>query len=133
MTRRSLRAPRARTPAPRAGTDTRVLEQLLDELGDPAVIHKLIETFLEQLPERQGRIATGIADGDLEAVRRAAHTLKSTSAVVGAWKLEQASRTLEELASKQADGLEEAAALLESRIDEAAANLRDVAASLEGK
>lgn len=121
-----------RTPAPRAGTDTRVLEQLLDELGDPAVIHKLIETFLEQLPERQGRIAAGIAEGDLEAVRRAAHTLKSTSAVVGAWKLEQASRTLEELASKNGDGLPEAAALLESRIDEAAATLRDVAASLEG-
>ena len=133
LARWAVDEPAARTPAPRAGTDTRVLEQLLDELGDPAVIHKLIETFLEQLPERQGRIATGIADGDLEAVRRAAHTLKSTSAVVGAWKLEQASRTLEELASKQADGLEEAAALLESRIDEAAANLRDVAASLEGK
>ena len=37
-----------------------------DELGDPAVIHKLIETFLEQLPERQGRIAAGIAEGDLD-------------------------------------------------------------------
>lgn len=122
----------AQTPAPRSGTDTRVLEQLLDELGDPAVIHKLIETFLEQLPERQGRIATGIAEGDLEAVRRAAHTLKSTSAVVGAWKLEQASKTLEELAAKNGEGLQEAAALLESRIDEAAATLREVAASLEG-
>ena len=122
-----------RTAAPRSGTDTRVLEQLLDELGDPAVIHKLIETYLEQLPERQARIAAGIANHDLEDVRRAAHTLKSTSAVVGAWKLEQASRTLEDLASKNGDGLKEAAALLESRIDETAATLREVATSLESR
>ena len=127
----ALRDPSPQTPAPKAGTDMRVLEQLLDELGDPAIIHKLIETYLEQLPGRHERIVTGIAEHDLEEVRRAAHTLKSTSAVVGAWKLEQASKTLEDLAASNGDGLHEAAALLAERIDETVTTLREVAASLE--
>lgn len=127
----ALRDPVPHTPAAKAGTDTRVLEQLLDELGDPAIIHKLIETFLEQLPGRHERIVTGVAEHDLEAVRRAAHTLKSTSAVVGAWKLEQASKTLEDLAASNGDGLHEAATLLTARIDETVTTLREVAASLE--
>lgn len=120
-----------RTPVLRGATDTTILEQLLDELGDPDVIHKLVETFLDQLPKRRQRIMTGIAQDDPEEVRRAAHTLKSTSAIVGAWKLEEASRTLEDLATRRSAGLGQAAALVDAQIDEAAARLRQVATSLE--
>ncbi len=122
-----------RLPTPAAGTDTSVLERLVDELGDPAVVRGLVLTFLDQLPERHDRIAAGVASRDLEEIRRAAHTLKSTSAVVGAWKLEQASRTLEEIAARDGDGLTEAASVLAGRVDEAAATLRGVAAELEDR
>jgi CheY-like chemotaxis protein len=55
-----------------------------------------IRTFLDELPGRLERLSEGVADRDREQVRIAAHTLRSTSLLVGAANLASACTLLEE-------------------------------------
>lgn len=73
-----------------AVVDVAVLDQLAADIGDPTIVGVLIETFLDELPARLRQIE----QADDEAAR-AAHTLKSTAATVGAVELADASAALE--------------------------------------
>jgi len=92
-------------PAPSSdGTiDPAVLARLLDGVGgDADFVTDLIAQFATDAPALLTAAKTALGDGDAEAVRRAAHTLKSNAATFGADRLADRSRALEEAAKRGA-------------------------------
>jgi len=86
-----------RTPA---AVDQDVLDELEHSVGDDrAFLRDLVETYLEDSPRLIGEIRAGISVGDVQRTNRAAHTLKSTSASLGALGLSALARELETLTS----------------------------------
>jgi len=61
----------------------------------PDLLARVIRLYLDSAPDLVGRIRTGLATNDQEAVRIAAHTLKSSSANLGATRLAELCRQLE--------------------------------------
>jgi HPt (histidine-containing phosphotransfer) domain-containing protein len=86
----------------------RVIEAL-KELGgddDPGLVLELVGMFLTDAPQRMSEIETSLARGDIATLERAAHTLKSSSANIGAARLSASCKAMEELARKKSlDGL----------------------------
>lgn len=107
--------------------DPQVLQDLR-ELGgedDPGLLNELIGMFLDDAPRRLGDITGGLASGDVKTLERAAHTLKSSSANIGAVSLSALCRQIEEIARQnRTDGL---APLVES----ASRDFEKVAAELK--
>ncbi|NNF87726.1 MAG: response regulator [Acidimicrobiia bacterium] len=62
-----------------ASASTDELEALGRELGDPLIVNAIVSTFLDELSERR----KALVGPDAEESRRAAHTLKSTSSLLG--------------------------------------------------
>lgn len=88
---------------PCATIDAQVI-QSLRELGgedDPGLLKELIEMFLQDAPKRIGEIQTALAENDIKLLERAAHTLKSSSANLGAMGLSRICREIEEHARKR--------------------------------
>ncbi|MEM7515384.1 MAG: Hpt domain-containing protein [Planctomycetota bacterium] len=82
--------------------DLSVIE-MLRELGgddDPGLVVELIDLFLADAPSRIEEIQTGLRTGDFELLERAAHTLKSSSANLGARELSQICLELEDMGRK---------------------------------
>ncbi len=85
--------------------DEDTLDELAAEFDDPAIIEGLIRTFLAELPGRVDSITEGRNNHDLGEIKRAAHTLGSTSALLGAHGISQlcsALRETEEMSSASA-------------------------------
>jgi two-component system, sensor histidine kinase and response regulator len=80
--------------------DARVIQGLRDLGGDdePELLSELIDIFLEDAPQRMKDITEGLAGGDLGRVERGAHTLKSSSANIGALGLSDLCRRIVECA-----------------------------------
>ena len=77
----------------------------LRELGgedDPGLLLELVGLFLTDAPTYVSEIVTGFEGNDLARVQRASHTLKSSSANMGAMGLSGLARTIEGVA-KTAD------------------------------
>ncbi len=66
--------------------------------GMPGLAARLVHMYLENSQRLLGELQTAMDGADAEAVRRAAHSIKSTSANVGANTLAQLARTLEHAA-----------------------------------
>lgn len=82
------------TPEP---IDPEVIEALR-ELGgveDPGLLVELIDLYLSDAPQRMAEIESSLASGDWALLERAAHTLKSASANIGALGLSELCRQLE--------------------------------------
>jgi CheY-like chemotaxis protein/HPt (histidine-containing phosphotransfer) domain-containing protein len=96
--------------------DRTVLARLQAELGDdePEIIAELIEMFLADSPQQLASMRAALADGAAEIVQRAAHSLKASSASMGAQRLAAACANVELLARDRQ--LDEIAASLE-RLD----------------
>ena len=76
--------------------DAALLDSLEQAIGDDrALLRELIETYLEDAPRQIDMMRSGLAARDVEQSHRAAHTLKSISATVGATALSAAARELE--------------------------------------
>lgn len=88
-------------PAGPAAIDRRVLERLVDELEDPDHVAMVVQTFLRELPGRLAGIEAATAEGDRATAALVAHTLASTSAMVGATGLARACRVVEGLAGSE--------------------------------
>jgi PAS domain S-box-containing protein len=104
--------------------DRNVLSSLL-EMGDAAFYVEIIDLFLQDAPEQLAAIRQGFEAGDADAVRLAAHALKSAAGNLGAQSVMQSANELETLA--RGGSLDGAAVLveqLEQRFDEATAALR---------
>ncbi len=105
--------------------DPAALADLLETVGgDREFLAELIETYLGDSPGLFGELRAGLAEGDAAAVRRAAHTLKSTSATFGATRLAGICRDIE--AAAAADDLAE----LDPRREAAETEFEAVAAAL---
>ncbi|MEO0495096.1 MAG: ATP-binding protein, partial [Actinomycetota bacterium] len=106
-----------------SAVDHGVLSALVAELGNADVVRTLIDTFLRELPNRAASIRTA------DDPRRAAHTLKSTAAMLGATSLAELCLTIE-----QGDGTSvDAAGLgeLDRLVEESCVELAELAPALE--
>ena len=77
--------------------DPAVLNRILAEFG-PDPLQRLIAIFRSQAPRLANDASVALAAGDADAAYRAAHTLKSSAANIGAVGLATASAQLETLA-----------------------------------
>ncbi|WP_255516328.1 ATP-binding protein [Luteimonas suaedae] len=80
-------------PPPPPVIDQDVLDELRSMLGDE--VDRLIEVFLEDTPRLLARLEIAAAGPDYDALRDAAHSLKSSSANLGAMLLSAAARRIE--------------------------------------
>jgi HPt (histidine-containing phosphotransfer) domain-containing protein len=98
-----------------SAVDPQALRRLVASVGDDeAFVADLVETFLTDAPGLLADMRTGVARGDAEAVRRAAHTLKSNASTFGAGGLAEKCRVLESDAKESSI---EATADLAAQID----------------
>jgi PAS domain S-box-containing protein len=72
-------------------------EQMLENLRDIDALVELLELYLEEAPTLIDGIAVAIAHGDAPELKDNAHSLKSTSAVIGATALSTLSKDLEDI------------------------------------
>lgn len=84
-------APLSRSALP--ALDSSVLDELAQVIGGQTSV--VIKLFLDDAPVLVDRMQLASQDGDLEALREAAHSLKSASANVGALALADAARRIE--------------------------------------
>ena len=91
--------------------DPEAIEQLrfLEDEDQPNVVAELVMLFVEHAPPKITAIKDGSAKGDADAVKKAAHSLKGSSANVGARGMQQ---VCEQLEHGPADSLKDAPALL---------------------
>ena len=93
--------------------DQAVLAGLRDSVGgDDAFVADLVETYLADGADQVAAIEAALNAGDAAALVRPAHTLKSASYTVGAMRLGDLARTLEQGA--RADGPADASVDLEA-------------------
>jgi HPt (histidine-containing phosphotransfer) domain-containing protein len=78
--------------------DRRVLDSLLESLGgDEEFLAELLETYFDDSPQQFATMQEALATGNAEALRRAAHSLKSNSANFGAMPLSAICKGLEDM------------------------------------
>lgn len=75
--------------------DRTVLDQLRDDLGGTAPVRDLIMTFLEKTPPVLVTLRDAAVRADVGALRRTAHMLKGTSAMLGGLALAEQCAQLE--------------------------------------
>jgi CheY-like chemotaxis protein len=90
-------------PAPPAAADQQINRQALDNIralsasnGD-ALLERVLQAYLDDTPTHLHTIGQAIASGNASQMRKAAHSLKSSSANVGAEALAQRCKELEQL------------------------------------
>jgi HPt (histidine-containing phosphotransfer) domain-containing protein len=87
----------------------------MKSMTGPTFLAELIDVFLKDSPELIKQMHAGLLTGDVESVRRAAHSLKSNSASFGANRLAGVARELEMIAkSGTLDGAESKLSAVES-------------------
>lgn len=109
--------------------DMRVIEGLR-ELGgddDPGLLLEVIGMFLDDAPTRIAEIRQGLASGDIKLLERAAHSLKSASANVGAMQLSNVCKRIEEIARQdKSGGIAELIPESNKALEDAATALRSI-------
>ena len=92
--------------------DPAVMETLrqLTAPGEPDVLTEVLQLFLSEVPPRMDRLRNACAAGNIEGVYRAAHSLKGSAGNIGAQRLLDVCRQLDELG--RAGDLTEAAPLV---------------------
>jgi HPt (histidine-containing phosphotransfer) domain-containing protein len=109
--------------------DREVIGSLLDAVdGDREFLVDLIETWLDDAPRQLAYIEAAAAAGDSADLVPPAHTLKSTSASLGATEVAELARVLEHQARMGAPADAEVVARLRSSIAHASDGLRAIAA-----
>src|SRR5690606_30017414 len=111
--------------------DSETLRTLLDAVGgEPAILQDLADSFLADLDEQVAKLERALAGNDIAAVRRAAHSMKSTSASFGAAGLVGLSQGIEAAADggefpgeAKVAALKEQAGSVKSRLPTAIAGL----------
>lgn len=116
-------SPTSGVPTELPSTDPEALARL-ERFGGRKLLHEMIALFLASAPERLAAATVGVGAGDASAAENALHSLKSSSAQLGALRL---SRLCEQGEAVAREGtIETVAALLE----ESRSELRRVAAWL---
>lgn len=86
--------------------DPAVIERLrqLAMPGEPDVLNEILTTFLEDVPQRIGRLRNACAAGNIQEMRRAAHSLKGSAGNIGARAMFDVCRQLDELGDAASAG-----------------------------
>lgn len=106
------------TQPPPTVLDEHVLDDLRSSVeGDRSFVVELIEAYLADGTTHVAEVEAAVADGDAGALVRPAHTLKSSSATVGAVRLAALARELE--AAGRSGGLDASIADRVPRLREA--------------
>ena len=107
--------------------EQKTLAALLDSLGgDVEFLKELVDAYLDSTPGLFAAMRQAAANGDAAGLQRAAHTLKSGSASMGALALAARCKELEDMGrSGSLDGAEARIDAAEAAYDDAAAALRD--------
>ena len=111
--------------------DMKVLDQYreFDPSGGLSLAHQIMQVYRDSSGETVQQVERAIAEGDAETMRRSAHTLKSSSANVGAMALSSLFKQLEML-GKEAR-LDEAAPLFDAARQEYGRVLAEINKLLE--
>jgi HPt (histidine-containing phosphotransfer) domain-containing protein len=97
--------------------DPTALETLLEVVGgEPALLGELIDSFLEEAPPLTDTLRHALEEGDAAELRRAAHTIKSSSNDFGATTLAELCQEMELMG--KAGTLDGAAELVSQAEDE---------------
>ena len=115
-----------------SAVDFSILEQFCELLGDDgkAEACELINLYLEDAPIHIEVMKKSLITQDTEAFRRAAHTLKSSSANVGGLDLQTLCQTMETAAvNGSIDPLKESLDLAEAQFNQVKAELQQWATS----
>jgi two-component system, sensor histidine kinase and response regulator len=93
--------------------------EVLDRLGgDEELMRELCQIFLKESPKLMEKLRQGMAEGDAEAVQRAAHSLKGEVSYLSAAGATQAARCLEDMGHGRDLSLaSEAIRLMERELD----------------
>lgn len=100
--------------------DRSVLASLreLQEEGDPDIIAEVGGLFIKHSPEKVNAIMQSAERGDAKGLQLAAHSLKSSSAYVGAMRLSALAKELEMMGrSNSLEGAKEKAQRLKAEFD----------------
>src|SRR5512135_2779222 len=84
-----------------ADVDLQALERLR-KLGGKELVSKMVMLFTSHAESAIRDAAGGIASGDLDTVRRAAHSLKSSAGNLGALQVQAAADEIEQLTQERA-------------------------------
>jgi putative two-component system response regulator len=103
-------APPPQSSPPTGTIDFAAILKICD--GDADFAYAVMDRFKTNAGAEVGKVEQGLASGDADAVRRAAHTLKSMAAYVAATTASQCAGRIEALAA--ANGLDQAPPLLAS-------------------
>lgn len=79
---------------------SKIEKQILDDLvatTDVEFVKELIDAYLDDSPVLINEMKTALQDNDAATFRRAAHTLKSSSASLGVLALSEISKELEQI------------------------------------
>jgi CheY-like chemotaxis protein len=112
--------------------DPTALETLLEIVGgEPALLGELIDSFLEEAPPLVDTLRQALEQGDAAELRRAAHTIKSSSNDFGATTLAELCQELETMGKAGTlDGAAELVAQVEHECEQVSAALEAVRADL---
>jgi signal transduction histidine kinase/DNA-binding response OmpR family regulator len=118
--------PRAAGEKPSTPLDRATLEQLRVTMGE-GFLDELLPTFMEDSREMVRTMRRALGEKDVDAFRRAAHSLKSNAASFGAMTLSTMARDLEALAkSGSLDGAAPRLERLTSECEQVARALREI-------
>jgi HPt (histidine-containing phosphotransfer) domain-containing protein len=101
---------------------------------DPAMFETIMDVSLQELDERLSLLRRVSQNGgDLPKLRIHAHTLKGTAATIGAYRLEQAARDLDQAAKEgKGEQIEALMASLESEVQRLRQALEDAGKTARG-
>jgi HPt (histidine-containing phosphotransfer) domain-containing protein len=101
--------------------------------GDPADVAELIESFLDEAPELLAAIRQSHAAGDVAALKRASHSLKSAAREFGATALTAACDRIEQRCREgRNDGIEAEVGAVDGLFEACAGELRACLAEITG-
>lgn len=116
-------------PQARPVLDLQVVESLkaLDEEGGPSLFLELIDLFVDDAAAQLRTMQAALETGDIKTLERAAHTLKSSSANIGASRMSGICQELEKLGRA---GILSGAETLVASTGEAYVQVRELLASM---
>ena len=97
----------------------------LDPQGRNGLLERVVKAFQDSLARLSPQLRSAMATGEVKGIRHVAHTLKSSSASIGALRLSALCTQLE--AAVRDDALEG----LQARVDEVCAEIDNVIPALE--
>jgi histidine phosphotransfer protein HptB len=105
--------------------DLNTFNALKDSTGAD-FIGELIDAFLDDAPSLIAQMRAGLANGDADTFRRAAHSMKSNAATFGAMELAALAKELENLGREQNLTIGDRLERLEAEFQLAAQELEDL-------